>query len=298
MKNVTNVTIIGAGVQGSMQVYRNAAYGIKTFVFDNDPQSIQKLKAKVKQWYYICKDKPWQNAASLQDIYDNIIFVDDMEKAIISADLVIENVPENLQLKQKVWQTIDKYSHGKMLLTTNSSSLKSSSININVEHKNKTFNLNFSFPIRDDMVEVMWNSSTDNDTKETILAYLNRLGFIPIVTEIEIKGFSMNRIWRAIKKECLFLWGNGYNTAENIDRAFMLEWDTHIGPFGFMDMVGLDTVYNIEMSYFEESGDASDVPPRALKDMINAGKLGEKSGEGFYKWPNPPFYSENWLQGE
>ena len=127
------------------------------------------------------------------------------------------------------------------------------------------------------------------------LDFLVSQNHLPIVTKREIKGFSLNRVWRAIKKECLYLWGQGYIDPEDLDRAFILEWNTEYGPFALMDKVGLDVVRDIEMSYFRESRDTTDIPPAALDEMIKNGYLGEKSGKGFYEYPNPAYGEKGWL---
>lgn len=114
------------------------------------------------------------------------------------------------------------------------------------------------------------------------LAHYRTLGFEPIVTEKEIKGYSINRVWRAVKKECLYLWANGYTDPKEFDRGWMLEWGTNMGPFKLMDLIGLQTIYNIENSYYNASGDECDKPPAKLKEMIDDGRLGMKTGEGFY----------------
>jgi 3-hydroxybutyryl-CoA dehydrogenase len=120
---------------------------------------------------------------------------------------------------------------------------------------------------------------------------------VPIVVNGEIVGYATNRIWRAIKKEVLFLIDRGYLTAEEIDRAWMLDWGTPIGPCGLMDKVGLDVVRDIELIYQRASGDPSDLPPRLLLDMIEDGRLGVKSGAGFYTYPDPAFRRPGWLEG-
>jgi 3-hydroxybutyryl-CoA dehydrogenase len=103
-------------------------------------------------------------------------------------------------------------------------------------------------------------------------------------------------VWRAIKKECLKLWAEGYTKPEDLDRAFMMEWNTDHGPFGLMDMVGLDVIRDIELSYYRESQDKTDLPPEALDYMIARGWLGEKSGKGFYEYPNPAYKKPDFLR--
>ena len=128
----------------------------------------------------------------------------------------------------------------------------------------------------------MWNRDTAEEAKRAAIAHYNDLGFQPVITEQEIKGYSINRVWRAVKKECLKLWAAGYISPSEFDRGWMTEWHTDIGPFKLMDLIGLDTVLNIEYSYFNASGDESDRPPEKLKEFVRAGRLGMKSGSGFY----------------
>jgi 3-hydroxybutyryl-CoA dehydrogenase len=114
----------------------------------------------------------------------------------------------------------------------------------------------------------------------------------------ESTGFIFNRVWRAIKKECLTVVDEGVATFEDVDRAWMSLNGTEIGPFGMMDRVGLDVVRDIELVYYGESGDPSDRPPRILLDMIDRGELGVKAGRGFYTYPDPDYRRPGWLHGE
>lgn len=169
-------------------------------------------------------------------------------------------------------------------LNSNTSSLLMSDIYARVSDHRKTltFSVDHDDPIRNNYLEMMWNPSTSEETKKAAMAHYHTLGFEPVVTEHEIKGYSINRVWRAVKRECLYLWANGYTDPAEFDRGWMIEWNTNIGPFKLMDLIGLETIYNIENSYYAASGDERDKPPAKLKEMIDAGHLGMKSGSGFY----------------
>ena len=298
MDKIQKVTIVGSGTQGSMLAFRSAVYGRDVRIYDVDQNAIDKALNKIKIWFYVYV-KEGKITKDFSEKALNSIFVTlDLEKALDGVDLVIENVPEILKLKQTVWEEIDSIAPADTLLTTNSSSLKSSDIGANVKRKDKTFNVNFMTPTKDDLVEVMWNSKTSEETKRKAIVFLKDQNNIPIITSKEIKGFSLNRVWRAMKKECLRLWSEGYISPEDFDRAFILEWNTEYGPFALMDKVGLDIVKQIEMTYYDESGDSSDLPPKELEDMINKGWLGEKSGKGFYEYPNPAYQRSKWLRGK
>jgi 3-hydroxybutyryl-CoA dehydrogenase len=291
-----NIAIVGAGTQGSMLAYRCAVHGRRVVLCDVSETSIRRATEKIRGWADERTLAAGFSDFDVEAILGRISFERDLAAALADADLVIENVPEILELKRQVWNAVDASAPDKTLLTTNSSSLKSSDIGKDVRRKAKTFNLNFMTPTKDDLVEVMWNAETAEETKTAIIAFLKAQGNVPIITRKEIKGFSLNRVWRAMKKECLKLWSGGYISPDDLDRAFILEWGTEYGPFALMDKVGLDVVRRIELTYHAESGDPADVPPKALDDMIEKGLLGEKSGEGFYKYPHPAYEDPDWLR--
>ena len=297
-ETLQNVAIVGAGVQGSMLAFRCALHGKQVALVDVDRQVLERAGGKIAGWLEERVSRGELSRTEAEAVRARIVAHDALTEALADADIVIENVPEQLELKQAVWAQIDALAPEKTLLTTNSSSLRSSEIGAGVGRKDKTFNLNFMTPTEDDMVEVMWNDRTSAATREAALAFLESIRNIAIVTRREIKGFSLNRVWRAVKKECLRLWAEGYIDPHDLDRAFMLEWRTGYGPFGLMDKVGLDVVRDIELSYYRESGDESDLPPRALEEMVERGDLGEKSGRGFYEYPDPVYLRPGWLRGE
>ncbi len=220
-----------------------------------------------------------------------------LEACVSLSDLVIETVPENIDLKKKIFAEIDVFLSPHALLATNTSSIPGSWLASSTRCPERVFNANFGTP--DHLkVEVMSNPATAPRTLRVATSFLRELGLIPIVVRGELVGYGSNRIWRAVKKEVLFLLAGGHLTADEIDRAWMLDWGTPIGPCGLMDKIGLDVVRDIEMVYWEASGDPSDEPPRFLHDMIAAGKLGVKTGRGFYSYPDPAFRRVNWLTGD
>lgn len=296
MDRISHIAIVGAGTQGSMLAFRALIYGKHVFLYSRREASKNTAAKKIQNWI-----ADWQKSQPVEQsdrILSRLTMADTLRDTVSKADMIIETIPERLEDKQKLWVEIDELAPAHALLSTNSSSLRSSDIGRDVKRKDKTFNLNFMTPTQDDLVEVMWNSETSELTKSLALTYLKELNHVPVVTRKEIKGFSLNRVWRAIKKESLHLWAQGYTTPEELDRAWMLEWGTGYGPFGLMDRVGLDVVQQIELSYYEESKQEDDLPPAALSALVARGCLGEKSGQGFYSYPNPAYEDPAWLRGE
>ena len=145
------------------------------------------------------------------------------------------------------------------------------------------------------MVELMRGTGTSEQSIETARQFALRMGMVPLIVMKESTGFLFNRVWRAIKKECMRVVESGVACHEDVDRAWMIEFGQPMGPFGMMDIVGLDVVRDIEMVYCQESGDESDAPPQVLLDKIAKGQLGVKTGKGFYTYPNPAYQDPTFL---
>ncbi len=145
------------------------------------------------------------------------------------------------------------------------------------------------------MVDIMGGTRTLPGVMQIGVDWIRSIGCIPLKVNKEILGFCFNRIWRAIKRECLYMWGNGFVDFRDSDRAWMVFTGMKEGPFALMDKVGLDVVYAIEMVYYNDSADPKDKPPDALLEMIKRGEFGVKSGKGFYTYPDPEFLHADFL---
>ena len=208
-----------------------------------------------------------------------------VERAASDADLVIEAIPERLELKREVFARLDRACDYHTILATNSSSIPVSRIEGATRRPDRVLNMHFFPPVRDNAVaELMRGTATSDNTIEQARQFVRDIGLMPLVARKESFGFVLNRIWRAVKKECLSVVDEGVASVEDVDEAWQAFLGTSYGPFFMMDVVGLDVVHDIEMSYYRESGDASDAPPRILLDKIARGELGVKSGKGFYTY--------------
>jgi len=145
------------------------------------------------------------------------------------------------------------------------------------------------------IVDIMGGTKTTSETIEMAQQWVRSIGCIPLPVKKEILGFCFNSVWRAIKRQTLYMWAGGYVDFRDIDRAWMVFTGMNLGPFGIMDQVGLDVVYDIEMVYYNESQDPKDHPPDALKAMIERKELGVKTGKGFYFYPHPDYARPDFL---
>lgn len=278
------VAVIGVGTQGSMIAFRNALHGKEVTAYSRNESSREKCRARIDRFVQFYVDEKGLSAEEGEAIKGRIRYVASLEEACEDAYMVIENIPEKLELKQALFARLDQICGDDVLLSSNTSSLLMSEIcrDVSPRHRANTFQVDHDDPVRNSYVEMMWNADTSEETKRRAMEHYHQLGFEPVVTEQEQKGYSINRVWRAVKKECLKLWAKGSISPEDFDRGWMSEWHTDVAPFRLMDLIGLDTILNIEYSYYNASGDPDDLPPEKFVQFVRDGNLGMKSGSGFY----------------
>ncbi len=275
-KEIKKVGIVGAGFTGKQIAAQTALHDFIVNVYDIDPRVMEDAKKYVTG---VLKRK------NRMDAIQDVSYYSDLDKALEDVDLVIEAVPENLELKKKIFSLIDNIAPAHTIIGTNSSSYPVSKIESAVKRKDKVLNLHFYPPIPTrPMVDIMRGSETSEETFEKGKQWIKDIQCEPLVVKKECIGFVFNRIWHTARKECLNMWNMGYADIETIDTAWKIFTGMKMGPFVLMDGIGLDVVYAVQMSYYEESGDPRDKPPDALKEMVENGNLGLKTGKGFYTW--------------
>lgn len=269
---IKNVSVIGVGYMGKQIVEKSAEYGYTVRIYDANSEGLNEFIREI------------EGKKKIKEGYGEITCYDTLSEAVKDADLIIEAISEKLELKREIFSQIDKVAPPHAILATNSSSIPVSKIEEAVERKDKLLNIHFYHLTITPMADIMKGSNTSNETFERGKKWIKSIGIEPLVVNKECFGFVFNRIWRAIKKECLKIWAGDHADIEEVDKAWKIYTGMEDGPFGKMDLIGLDVIYDIEMSYYKESGDPKDKPPKKLKDMVDIGELGVKSGKGFYKY--------------
>jgi len=276
-----------------------AVYGYPVQIFSRSEKTLQQAAQSHSRELEKRLEDRQLTPDEMGGILSRIQFTTNMKQAVSRTDLVIENAPEDLEIKREVFAQLDKFCPEHAILATDSSSLRISLIEDATHRPDKVLNMHFLPPIwQRPVVELMGGTATSEDTLERVVQFARTIGLAPLLVQKESTGFIFNRVWRAIKKECLHLVDEGVSSHEDVDRAWMIALGYPIGPFGLMDMVGLDVVRDIEMVYYRESGDERDAPPKLLLDKIERGELGVKSSKGFYEYPNPAFQASGWLKGD
>jgi 3-hydroxybutyryl-CoA dehydrogenase len=208
-----------------------------------------------------------------------------LEEALDGAWLVVESAPEKLEIKIPLWGQIDQAAPPDTIFATNSSSYPSRLMVEKVRDKKRLCNAHFYMPPEVNAVDLMSDGETDRGLLDTLLSVLPEFGVYPFEARKECTGFIFNRIWAAIKRESLAVVAEGVARPEDVDEMFKINVRAPAGPFQLMDLVGLDVVLDIENHYAEEFPHL----PKSVRDLlqahVDAGKLGVKTGEGFYRYP-------------
>ena len=299
MEPIESVCLCGAGFLGWQISLQCASHGIPVRLFDISEEALERasehIRHELKTWTSEEKITPEEVEATLSQVS----FHDDLAEAVDGVDLVIEAVPERLDLKREVFAQLDSVCDDATILATNSSSIRISKIEDATRRLDRVLNTHFyNTPWRRSIVELMRGTGTSDETLEKVREFMVSIGITPLMVLRESTGFIFNRVWRAIKRECLHLVDQGVASFQDVDRAWMTLYETPYGPFGMMDRVGLDVIRDIEMVYYEESGADRDAPPKMLLEMIERGELGVKTGKGFYKYPDPAYLEPGFLKGK
>ncbi len=299
MEPIESVCLCGAGFLGWQISLQCASHGTPVRLFDISKEALEKafehIRHELEAWTSEGKITPEDITA----ILSRDSFHSEIAEAVEGVDLVNEAVPERLDLKREVFAQLDDVCDDATILATNSSSIRISKIEDATGRLDRVLNTHFyNTPWKRSIVELMRGKDTSDETIERVRQFMVSIGITPLMVLRESTGFIYNRVWRAIKRESLHLVDQGVASFQDVDRAWMTLYDTHYGPFGMMDRVGLDVVRDIEMVYYEESGAERDAPPEMLLDKIELGELGVKTGRGFYTYPDPAYLEPGFLKGK
>src|ERR687889_658529 len=274
------VVIDGAGTLGRRIVSVYAAGGSDVHIFDLSAEQLEAARDYVEE-----------NVAQTQqtlglhpDRRGRVEVSDDLQEAVASGWMVIEAVPERIDIKSGVFGELDRLAEPDAILCSNSSSIPTSQIIGKVEHPERVLNTHYQQPPELNSVELMSCGKTDDGVINALMEKLPQYGLVPFWVRRESDGFIFNRIWAAIKRECLMVVEEGVAPPEDVDAMWEIFTRAGVPPFRLMDRVGLDVVLAIEEHYATVRDGIPEGPRNLLHEYINQGRLGVKSGRGFYEY--------------
>ena len=298
-KQFMRVAIVGSGFMGAQIALQCAIHGYQVCCVDRNEAALSLALDQHRRELGRRVSESKLSVAEQNSILARISYTIDLQAGVENVDLVIENAPERLELKRELFAELDRLCPPRAILASNTSSFVISAVENVTKRPEKVLNMHFFPPIwQRRIVELMGGTNTSPETIAEVETFARTIGLTPLIVQKESTGLIFNRVWRSIKRECLHLVDEGVASPADVDRAWMVMTAMPIGPFGLMDMVGLDVVRDIELVYHAKSGNDADAPPRILLDKIASGALGVKSGRGFYTYPEPAFQKPGWLDGD
>jgi len=284
MSDVKRITVIGAGTMGHGIAQVAASSGIDVLLHDVSREAIERGLAQVHASLTRGIEKGRITPAQKISVLQRLHAAPDLAQAVARAAVVVEAVPETLELKQRIFREVDAAAPPAALLASNTSSLSISRIAEATTRAERVVGLHFFNPVPVmPLVEVVRGERTSDETVSRAVACAAALGKKAIVVG-DYPGFASSRLGLALGLEAMRMLEQGVASAEDIDKAMTLGYRHPMGPLRLTDLVGLDVRLAIAEHLHRELGSEAFRPPEVLRRLVAEGRLGKKAGRGFYEW--------------
>jgi 3-hydroxybutyryl-CoA dehydrogenase len=282
---IERVAVIGAGTMGAQIAQQAALHGFTVRLFDNEPTQLDRAVASNRTHLMRRVEKGILGDTEAEQALARVIPCDTLLSAAGDADLVIEAVVEDVDVKRMTFAELDRLAPSTAILATNSSTITVSEITADLPGRKRTLALHFFNPVLVmRLVEIAPAPYTDPTFLIAAEQFTRAIDREPVVMQQEVTGLLVNRVLWALRREAMWLADNGYAEPQEIDRAIKLGLNHPMGPFELADFNGLDVVLRAQSHRFARSGDEADRPSRILEALVEQGHLGRKSGRGFYDY--------------
>lgn len=261
-----------------------ALSGMKVTLVETEQQYADRALAAIERNLGRMADKEKITLEQKESALSHITCVLSLAEGVRDADLVVEAVPENFGLKKQIFEQADSHAPGHTILATNTSSISITKLAAVTERPEQFIGMHFFNPVPVmKLVEVISGLKTSDRVKETVTALAEKLGKVPVQVN-DSPGFVSNRVLMPMINEAVFCVGEGVATPEAVDSVMKLGMAHPMGPLRLADFIGLDVCLDILNVLYDGFKDPKYRPAPLLVKMVDAGKLGNKTGEGFFKY--------------
>jgi len=280
---IRTIAVIGSGTMGRGIAYLSVVAGYDTLIHDIDPAALEAARAAVETMLERGVEKGKLTDEAAHAAIERLVPAADIEPAVRDADLIVEAVPEDFDLKKNIFSQADLFCGEETILASNTSSISISKLSGSVERRDRFIGMHFFNPPHAmKLIEIVVGDRTSDDTLAQVCEVAAKMGKTPIVVR-DSPGFATSRLGVAIGLEAMRMLQEGVASAEDIDRAMELGYNHPMGPLRLTDLVGLDVRLGIA-EYLAQTLGARFDPPEILRRMVAEGRLGKKTGRGFFEW--------------
>ena len=279
------LAVIGAGSMGAQIAQQAALKGMLVMLSDKDRSQLTRAAESNRGHLLRWVDKGKLSRADAEAALGRVVPITDLEGAVQQADFVIEAVVEDLEAKRSVFRDLDKFAPAEAVLASNSSTIGISKLADATSRPDRCVNMHFFFPVLVmELVEIVRGPQTSDESVERAMAVAREMDRTPVLLHREIDGFIVNRILHAATQEAYRLLNAEVASFEDIDTAVEKGLNWPMGPFRLGDFSGLDVTYAARLHMYRTTGDERYRPSPQLEAKVKAGKLGRKTGEGWYRY--------------
>jgi 3-hydroxybutyryl-CoA dehydrogenase len=291
IEDVQRVAIVGAGTMGQQIGFQCAGHGYDVVIYDVDPSALEGARKRIEEYAEGLEAGGTITSELRASAQARIALTTDLPTAARDADVLSEAVPEDPDLKGRVLAEFNAACPPRTIFMTNTSTLLPSQFAQASGRGDRLLALHFHLPVWiNNLADVMPHPGTAPGVTQLVLAFARRIGQVPIELRREHNGYVFNSMYSALNSAAITLAQQGVASIEDIDRSWMLITKTPVGPLGALDAVGLDTVWAITDYWARRVGDPQLRANAAfLKEYLDRGDLGVKTGHGFYTYPDPAY---------
>jgi 3-hydroxybutyryl-CoA dehydrogenase len=282
---IRHIVVVGSGVMGRGIAYVSAVGGFETTLIDVKEEQLKSAKNEISSIFEQGITRGKITNSEKQEAEARLHYSTNLIGAVKEADLVIEAVPEKLEIKKQVFETIDQHAPASCYFATNTSTMSPTEIASFTQRPEKVIAMHFFNPVHKmKLVEIIRGLETSDETADVIQKVAQQMGKETVVVN-EFPGFVTSRISALVGNEAFYMLQEGVGTPEEIDKAIKLGLHYPMGPFELADLVGLDTRLN-NLKYLHEKLGEKYRPAPLLEQYVKAGRLGRKTGKGVYDYTN------------
>ena len=280
-----NVAVIGGGQMGSQIAALSAMSGHKTSIYDNNKDYLNEKLVFTKNNIENLVSKKILDQKKYDNYIENLEVCETLEDTVKNKTFVIEAVVERFEIKKEIFEKISNLLDENVVLATNSSFIAASEIARTCKHPERFLNMHFFYPpLRMDLIEISFPESTKEEVVNRTKDISKLMGRTVVTLKKETPGFIVNRMLGALIDEAYELYDEGIADFKEIDLAIKKGLNHPLGPFELTDYSGLDISYYSKLKIYNETKNPKDKPKKFLEEKVKDGKLGVKTGEGFYSY--------------